>query len=157
MIKERKMKKYTDYFITQSENTNNYITFETYNSSKNSDINNNKKKTRNRPRTAGGVRSNTKMNNFYDNNKSEINKNIPKCNFLYFNKYINTTHDLNINNNKELKGFFAPMNCFNKLAGKYYSSSINVHVKNKRNKRKEILSTFYDNYHAKYMKDKLFF
>ena len=158
MIKERKLKKYAkDYFMTQSENMNNYITFET-NSSKNSDINKKiKKKTRNRPRTAGSVRSNTKINNFYDNDKSGNNKNNPKCNYLYFNKYINTTHDLNINNNKQIQGFFAPMNCFNKLAGKYYSSSNNVHVKNKRSKRKEILSTFYENYNAKYMKDKLFF
>ena len=158
MIKERKLKKYAkDYFMTQSENMNNYITFET-NSSKNSDINKKiKKKTRNRPRTAGSVRSNTKMNNFYDNDNSGNNKNNPKCNYLYFNKYINTTHDLNINNNKQIQGFFAPMNCFNKLAGKYYSSSNNVHVKNKRSKRKEILSTFYENYNVKYMKDKLFF
>ena len=35
--------------------------------------------------------------------------------------------------------YFTPMNCFNKLAGKYYSSSNNVHIKNKRNKRKNIL------------------
>ena len=37
--------------------------------------------------------------------------------------------------------YLSPMNFFNKLAGKYYSSSNNVHIKNKRNKRKEILDT----------------
>ena len=42
-------------------------------------------------------------------------------------------------NKIENKVYFEPMNCFNKLAGKYYSSSNNVHIKNKRNKRKEIL------------------
>ena len=31
------------------------------------------------------------------------------------------------------------MNCFNKLAGKYYSSSNNVYIKNKRKKREKIL------------------
>ena len=35
--------------------------------------------------------------------------------------------------------YFTPMNCFNKLAGKYYSSSNNVHIKNKRKKREKIL------------------
>ena len=37
------------------------------------------------------------------------------------------------------QAFFSTMNCFNKLAGKYYSSSNNVHIKNRRNKRKQIL------------------
>ena len=49
------------------------------------------------------------------------------------------------------------MNCFNNLAGKYYSSSINVHVKNKRNKRKEILNSFYNNYEKEFKKKKIYF
>jgi len=161
MIKERQLKKNSnEYFMTQPEIMNNFMTFETYNSSKNSDNNNIKKKTRNRPKTAGGVRPYINMNINFDNNKSENNKNNKnnqKCKYLYFNKYINTIHDLNIDNNRQFKGFFSPMNCFNKLAGKYYSSSNNVHVKNKRNKRKEILNTFYGNYNPQYMRDKLYF
>ena len=37
------------------------------------------------------------------------------------------------------------MNCFNKLAGKYYSSSNNVNITNKRNKRKEMFENFKGN------------
>ena len=76
---------------------------------------------------------------------------------LFFNKYINTTQDLNVNNKRLYKGYFAPMNCFNNLAGKYYSSSINVHVINKRNKRKEILNSFYNNYEKEFKKNKIYF
>ena len=55
-----------------------------------------------------------------------------------FNKNINTNLDLKMNKiNEEI--YFRSMNYFNKLAGKYYSSSNNVHIKNKRKKREKIL------------------
>ena len=58
-----------------------------------------------------------------------------------FNKYIDTNLDFKMNKVTE-NVYFTPMNCFNKLAGKYYSSSNNVHIKNKRNKRKKILNDY---------------
>ena len=66
-----------------------------------------------------------------------------------FNKYIDTNLDLKVNKFNE-HVYFTPMNCFNKLAGKYYSSSNNVNIKNKRNKRKQIL----DDYPKKIQKNK---
>ena len=58
-----------------------------------------------------------------------------------FNKYIDTNLDFKMNKVTE-NVYFTPMNCFNKLAGKYYSSSNNVHIKNKRNKRNKILNDY---------------
>jgi hypothetical protein len=160
MLKKRHYKKYNqDYFITQtgSSTINNYISFDNVSSSENSEKS--KKKQKYRPKTANGVRPNSKMNINYENNKTEYNNynNSQKCNYLFFNNYINNTHDLNINNDSQYKVYFAPMNCFNKLALKYYSSSINVHVKNKRNKRKEILNNYYGNYNREFNKNKLYF
>ena len=37
------------------------------------------------------------------------------------------------------------MNCFNKMAGKYYSNSNNVNISNKKNKRKEIMENLKGN------------
>ena len=100
-----------------------------------------------------------KMNINLENSKIQFDNSSQKCNYLFFNRYINNTKDLNINNNRQYRGYFAPMNCFNKLAGKYYSSSINVHVKNKRNKRKEILDNYSGNYHRHrdFNKNKFYF
>ena len=160
MLKKRHYKKYSqDYFITQagSSTINNYMSFDNVSSSENSEKS--KKKMKYRPKTANGVRPNSKMNINYENNKTEYNNynNRKKCNYLFFNNYINNTNDLNMNNNSQYKVYFAPMNCFNKLAPIYYSSSINVHVKNKRNKRKEILNNYYGNYNREFNKNKLYF
>ena len=64
-----------------------------------------------------------------------------RYNVVDFNKYIDTNLDFKMNKVTE-NVYFTPMNCFNKLAGKYYSSSNNVHIKNKRNKRKKILNDY---------------
>ena len=157
MIKKRHLYKKlsSDYFMTQPGIINNNFNFDTYNSSETSEIISQKPKIR--PKTATGYRPHKKMNANFKSYNSEISKNNQKYNYLFFNKYINTTHDLNVNNKRLYKGYFAPMNCFNKLAGKYYSSSINVHVKNKRNKRKEILNSFYNNYEKEFKKNKIYF
>ena len=95
------------------------------------------------------------------NENSKISKSNQKCNILFFNQYIDMNHDLDLPcKRSQFKGYFSPMNCFNKLAGKYYSSSNNVHVKNKRNKKKEILNNYYGNYgniFAKNHKNKFYF
>ena len=156
MIKKRYLKKLSDdYFITQPDNFNSNYNFDNFISTDNSEINKSIPKPKIRPKTAGGIRPNTKMNINLDNinNKNEKEQ---KCNYLYFNKYINTNYDLNINNNNQPKGYFAPMNCFNKLAGKYYSSSNNVHIKKRRMKRKEILDNYYGNYNREFLKNKLY-
>ena len=155
MIKERHLiKKYSkDYFMTQPGNMH----LETY-------INENyDKKRRIRPGTAGGERGRNRMkaNLGSSNENSKISKSNQKCNILFFNQYIDMNHDLDLPcKRSQFKGYFSPMNCFNKLAGKYYSSSNNVHVKNKRNKKKEILNNYYGNYgniFAKNHKSKFYF
>ena len=128
LMKERfyKKKLNENYFITEpnliikSKMILPEKKYSSYNSSKkNVNINTNKINNT-RPKTAIGIRKKQ------------------KCNVFDFNKYIETNMDLKMNK-IENKVYFEPMNCFNKLAGKYYSSSNNVHIKNKRNKRKEIL------------------
>ena len=157
MIKKRYLKKLSsEYFITQPDNFNNNYNFDNLISTDNSEVNKSIPKPKIRPKTAGGIRTNTKMNINLDNINNK-NKNEQKCNYLFFNNYINTNYDLNINNTRQTKGYFAPMNCFNKLAGKYYSSSNNVHVKKKRMKRKEILDNYYGNYNRDILKNKLYF
>ena len=134
LMKERffKNKMNDNYFITEPDfkieqkykikkyinnyNDNKHLYLNDYYGNKNSKKN---KKAKIRPNTAIGIRN-------------------KKCNILDFNKYIDTNYDLKMSKmNEEI--YFTPMNCFNKLAGKYYSSSNNVHIKNKRNKRKNIL------------------
>ena len=161
MLKKRHMNKKSnpEYFITQTgANTiSNYFSFDNYSCS---DISEKSKKTQKiRPKTASGIRPNIKMNINLENSKIQFDNSSQKCNYLFFNRYINNTKDLDINNNRQYRGYFAPMNCFNKLAGKYYSSSINVHVKNKRNKRKEILDNYSGNYHRHrdFNKNKFYF
>ena len=157
MIKEKHlMKKYSkDYFMTQPGNMH----LETY-------FNDNyEKKRRVRPGTAGGERGRNRMKANLginsENSNSNINKNKQKCNYFLFNQYINIDHDLDLpSKTSQFKGYFSPMNCFNKLAGKYYSSSNNVHVKNKRNKKKEILNNYYGSFGnalGKSLKKKLYF
>ena len=153
MLKERHLiKKFSnDYFMTQPGN----IHFETFSGNENLE-----KKPRTRPGTVGGERGRNKVKTNYDikNENSKTNKNNQKCNYLFFNKYININHDLEMPSKKsQFKGYFAPMNCFNKLAGKYYSSSNNVHVKNKRNKKKEILNNLYGHSFGETYKNKLYF
>ena len=133
-MKERYFKKKMsdNYFITEPDiKIMNNIKNKKYNSYNNS--------------------KNLYLNAYYGNrNKSKENKGIKarpktviglrkeKCNVIDFNKYIDTNLDLKMNKvNNEI--YFTPMNCFNKLAGKYYSSSNNVHIKNKRKKREKIL------------------
>ena len=134
LMKERYFKKKMNenYFITEPDlKINNKIKnkkYNSYNNSKNLYLNayyGNKKKTKEekgvktRPKTVSGYRK-------------------EKCNVVDFNKYIDTNLDLKMNKvNDEV--YFTPMNSFNKLAGKYYSSSNNVHIKNKRKKREKIL------------------
>ena len=100
-----KNKKYNSYNNTKSIYLNNY--YRNGNSTKNN------KTTKTRPKTAMGLRK--------------------QCNVIDFNKYIDTNLDLKMNKIPD-EVYFTPMNCFNKLAGKYYSSSNNVHIKNKREK-----------------------
>ena len=76
----------------------------------------------------------------FKNNEEKFPK--QKVNYYYFNDYIDTIFkDKNLAEKKRLsyieseKGYFYPMNCFNKLAGKLYSCSNNVHVKTKRIKK----------------------
>ena len=136
LIKERFYKKKVNdnYFITEPDikvetkvknrkynniNENKNLYLDSYYGNRNKNKIN--KGTRTRPNTAIGLRK-------------------QKCNVLDFNKYIDIKLDLKMNKiNDEV--YLSPMNFFNKLAGKYYSSSNNVHIKNKRNKRKEILDT----------------
>ena len=134
LMKERYFKKKMsdNYFITEPDiKIMNNIKNKKYNSYNNS--------------------KNLYLNAYYGNrNKSKENKGIKarpktviglrkeKCNVIDFNKYIDTNFDLKMNKvNNEI--YFTPMNCFNKLAGKYYSSSNNVHIKIKRKKREKIL------------------
>ena len=75
-----------------------------------------------------------------DNHSLDMNikkdKNGQKCNYILFNKYINTNHDLDLPaRNINYKDYFYPMNCFNKLAGKYYTCS-NSLEKNRKNLNK---------------------
>lgn len=160
MIKERQLSrkllsnmndKYY-YFITQPT-INSSQPYETLNSTENgkSTVKSNEKR-RARPKTASGVRSNTKMGINLDNKSTHSKDSQQKCNYLYFNKCINMSHELPNNNDIQFKGFYGPANCFNKLAGKFYSSSVNVHVKNKRNKKKEILNTYYGKYNEDFQK-----
>ena len=152
MLKEKHFfKKYSnDIFMTQSGKLKEYF-LDKFNISEN----NQSKKIR--PRTAEGMRSKTELNINNKNNKFENSKSNINFNYIYYNKYINTIPDLNFEDNRQFKSYFSPVNCFNKLAGKYYSSSINDHAKNKRKKRKEILSSFYDNYNREVIKNKLYF
>ena len=150
MIKERQNKKKSDeYFITQPGFQTHYLEFETLNGNELLNLKkmNNKRKPKIRPKTANGIRPNNKLK-INSNIKNEENKDEQKCNNLIFNKYIDIIHDLKLpeNNKIQFKGFYSPMNCFNKLSGKYYSSSINVHVKNKRNKKNQIFSSYYEDY-----------
>ena len=76
----------------------------------------------------------------FKNNEEKFPK--QKVNYYYFNDYIDTIFkDKNLAEKKRLsyieseKSYFYPMNCFNKLAGKLYSCSNNVHVKTKRIKK----------------------
>ena len=113
--KEKYEKKYnSSYNTSKSKNNKSSINNNTTFSNK---VN---KGTKTRPKTATGIRPKQ------------------KCHIFDFNKVINTNIDFKMNKIDD-NVFFEPMNCFNKLAGKYYSSSNNVHIKNKRNKRKEIL------------------
>ena len=152
MLKERQLSrkiisnindKYYYYFITQPKISSNHPC-ETLDSNENSKSTlkaNGKRKSR--PKTATGVRSNSKMEINLDNKSVHSKDSQQKCNYLYFNNCINMSHELPSNNDIQFKGYYWPANCFNKLAGKFYSSSVNVHVKNKRNKKKQILNTFY--------------
>ena len=84
-------------------------------------------------------------------NKWEIKEeNVPKqkVNYYYFNDYIDTIFKDNSNAEKKRlnyieneKGYYYPMNCFNKLAGKIYSCSSNMHVKTKRIKKNNMINT----------------
>ena len=134
LIKERfyKKKLNDNYFITQPDLVINHKVkikaYNSYNNSKSLYLNN-----------YYGNRNKFKENK---NNKHRLNTVIglkkEKCTMIDFNKYIDTNLDLKMNKIND-QAFFSPMNCFNKLAGKYYSSSNNVHIKNRRNKRKQIL------------------
>ena len=136
LMKERYFKKKMsdNYFITEPEfnfgKSKQNKKYNSYNNSKNIYLNNyygNGNKTnenkgkKERPKTAIGIRN-------------------QNCNVIDFNKFIDTNLDLKMNKIND-EAYFAPMNCFNKLAGKYYSSSNNVHITKKRNKREKILDT----------------
>ena len=136
LMKERYFKKKMNdnYFITEPDfnfgKTNQNKKYNSYNNSKSIYLNNyygNGNKTnqnkgkKERPKTAIGVRK-------------------ENCNVIDFNKFIDTNFDLKMNKISD-EAYFSPMNCFNKLAGKYYSSSNNVHITKKRNKREKILDT----------------
>ena len=139
MLKERKLQKKKSSYIFMTQSGKIKETF------LNNNINNLDKNKKIRPRTADGIRSKTELNMNYKISQLENTKNHSDYNYICYNKFIKTVPDLNIEDNRQFRGFFSPINCFNKLAGKYYSSSINVHVKNKRQKRKEILD-FYEKY-----------
>ena len=134
LIKEKfyKKKLNDNYFITQPDLVINQKVknkaCNSYNNSKSLYLNNyygnrnklkDKKNKKNRPNTVIGLKK-------------------EKCTMVDFNKYIDTNLDLKMNKIND-QVFFSPMNCFNKLAGKYYSSSNNVHITNRRNKRNKIL------------------
>ena len=140
------------YFITQPTISSNHP-YETMNSTENgkSTVKTNEKP-RVRPKTATGARSNSKKGINFDNKSVHSKDSQSKCNYLYFNNYINMSHELPKNNDIQFKGYYGPANCFNKLAGKFYSSSVNVHVKNKRNKKKQILNTYYGKYNEDFQK-----
>ena len=79
-----------------------------------------------------------------------MEENIPKkkVNYYYFNDYIDTIFKDNtfaekkrMNYIENEKGYYYPMNCFNKLAGKIYSCSNNSHVKTKRIKKNNMINT----------------
>ena len=137
LIKERFLKKRldTNYFITEPDLKINLKIenqkYNSYNNSKNLYLNSyygNMKKskkdkgTKTRPITAIGLRK-------------------KQYTVVDFNKYIDTNLDLKMNKIND-QVYFTPMNCFNKLSGKYYSSSNNVHIKNKRDKIKKILDDY---------------
>ena len=140
LIKEKfyKKKLNDNYFITQPNLVINQKVknkaYSSYNNSKSLYLNNyhgnrnklkgNKNK-RNRPNTVIGLK------------KEKFTK-------VDFNKYIDINLDLKMNKIND-QAFFSPMNCFNKLAGKYYSSSNNVHITNRRNKRNKILDNYQKN------------
>lgn len=96
---------------------------------------------------------NQAMNKWDKNGYPKITKTV---NYYTFNNFINTDYDtpfldedqkrkiLSVKNLKQNSTlYFSPMNYFNRLAGKYYSCSNNVHIKNKRNKKNEILNNLY--------------
>ena len=150
MIKERQKRKImNDYFITQTDYPTHNLAFEVFGEKESLNISKmkNKRKHKIRPKTANGIRPKTKMT-INNNNQNKEDKEEQKCSFIVYNNFINITPNLNLSgkNNIKSKGYFGPMNCFNKLAGKYYSSSNNVHVKNKRIKKKQILNTYYGDF-----------
>ena len=73
------------------------IHFETFSGNENLE-----KKPRARPGTAGGERGRNKVKTNFDikNENSKTNKNNQKCNYLFFNKYININHDLEMPSKK---------------------------------------------------------
>ena len=147
MLKERQNKKISaQYFMTEPGFPTHTLAFETFNPI--DDLNfkkiKNDKKSKIRPKTSSSLRSNSKKTINSDNKNDDDNKE-QKYNYLDFNNYIDINHDLDLpeKSSIQLKGYYGPMNCFNKLAGKYYSSSNNFHVKNRRNKKKTLLNTYY--------------
>ena len=83
----------------------------------NNNINNLDKNKKIRPRTADGIRSKTELNMNYKISQLENTKNHSDYNYICYNKFIKTVPDLNIEDNRQFRGFFSPINCFNKLAG----------------------------------------
>ena len=142
MIHERKLvnRSSQDYFMTQTG-----YTFYNLNSLGGNENKKNKKNLfKQRPKTADILgRSKKNVKKKWDKNgQIKREKNV---NYFYFNHYIDTEFPENIFFNKDEKIHHGPMNCFNKLAGKYYSSSNNVNITNKRNKRKEMFENFKGN------------
>ena len=91
-----------------------------------------------------GLFDNSKWNNNF-NNKIKLNKK-NKINFYNFD---NIKDSFNKENKKDEN--FYTLNYFKNMGGKFYSSSNNVNVKNKRNKKIKLLNSLFMDY--KYSRD----
>ena len=144
MLHERKLINHTpqDYFMTQ---TGMYYNLDSLNGTESSTKRNKKRGFKVRPKTADILgRSKINMKKKWDYNGQIKRKN--NVNYFCFNDYIDTEFSSRSKVcNKDEKIHHGPMNCFNKMAGKYYSNSNNVNISNKKNKRKEIMENLKGN------------
>jgi hypothetical protein len=90
-------------------------------------------------------------NNKENNNKwnENMNKNKSKKNKLNFYNFDNIKSDFS-KKNKKSDNFYT-LKYFKNFGGKFYSSSNNVNVKNKRNNKNKLLTNFYTD--SRYSKD----
>ena len=130
MLQERKFK--NDYFLTSIGKIRNNL--------------NNKNKYK-EEKIIIDKNNNCKNNASPENNK--WNENINKKNKINFYNFDNIRNNL-VKYRKKCDNFYT-MKYFKNMGGKFYSSSNNVNVKNKRNNKRKLLNNFYSE--SKYSRD----